>query len=302
MQTEKKYSPEKEFIFTLWKYKWRILLPTLLFTIIVAIGSGPGFIPPLYQAEIIMYPPSAATSKGFIQFEPRFGRNVEVEEHMQILRSNFLRDSLVNKYNLAAHYGFEEINNSNIQKLHKSLTRKIQLSRTRYSAVSIKVKDKDPQMAAAIANDMVVIGDRIKAYIINENLSTALVNLEGEYAEKATQLKTLEDSLQQLLLKIPAGNKAIHLPFENLKKEYMSKLDYLNQLKIKRDEIHNNIIDKSPKSYIINPAEPNYKAVFPNRILWAITAFFASFLICIGLALFVDAIINFRNQLKSNSK
>lgn len=160
-------------LFILLKWKKYIVSFFLIATIGAAIFSGPYFIPPLYKSEVILYTPGTNSGKYLIETNPGFGSEKEINEQIQILQSGILRDSITKKYDLITHYGINTTKVSKLYDLYKKFTNHVNIERTRYNSISVAVYDTDPVIAANMANDIVKIGDDVKAKILSYNLKAA---------------------------------------------------------------------------------------------------------------------------------
>lgn len=126
------------------KWKWHILIITVIAAICGAIFSSSRFITPLYKSEAVVYP--ANTSP--------YSDESETEQMLQILNSQSIADSIIEKHDLWSDYGidrnYEFAKSYMIYLYHEN----IKISKTPYDAVSIVVTDKDPQVACDIAKDI----------------------------------------------------------------------------------------------------------------------------------------------------
>ena len=92
-------------------YKKRIHLLIVCSVALVASVIVSYLIPEKYKSTVVLYPANSTsvsqtlatdmnTEKGLLQF----GENEEVEQMMQMLQSNDIRNRIVEKYNLIEHY------------------------------------------------------------------------------------------------------------------------------------------------------------------------------------------------------
>ena len=110
---------------------------------------------------------------------------------VQILQSSRIRDKIVNKYKLLNHY---EIANDDVNKnykLNKAYNGYFSFTRTRFGSIQIDVLDKDPKLAAKMANEIVDLIDTVKNEMIRERTIPAFeVN-----KRKMAQLVHQKDSI-----------------------------------------------------------------------------------------------------------
>ena len=181
------------------KHKKLIALVIGFAVLCSVIITSPFIIPPLYEAETTIYPPGAYTSSGLLSTDIRFGSETDINNEIQILSSTILRDSIINKYHLFSHYDIDITSPKKNHKINKEYDDNISISQSRYNSIDIGVYDNDPVTAAAIANDIVKIGDEVKTGIIRKNLKSAFGLISEELNGKMKELSILGDSI--ILLK-----------------------------------------------------------------------------------------------------
>ena len=91
-------------------YTWRkvILMTSSIAVIIAIIVTMPALMPPVFKAEAIIYPPATYSAKVIAEYDLRFGADKEIDEHIQILKSSLLRDSIIKRFDLLKHYEIGE--------------------------------------------------------------------------------------------------------------------------------------------------------------------------------------------------
>ncbi len=194
--------------FILFLIKWRKLL-LIIFAISVILSvvfSMPYFITPKYKANVILFPTSTnSVSKALLteDFSAKkdileFGDEEQAEQMLQILNSNAIRSRIIEKYNLAKHYGIPENAKYKMTRLYKEYDNSITFRRTEFMAVEISVMDKDPQLAADIANDIADQFDTLKNQMQRERAIKGLEIVENEYNRLKKEIKLMEDSIQKL--------------------------------------------------------------------------------------------------------
>ncbi len=315
---------EKQELFYL-LYPWRKLigLSVLISMLCGVVITMPLFMPPTYKSEAIIYPPASYSDKIIAQYDLRFGADKEIDEHIQILRSSILRDSIVNKYRLMAHYEIEKDDPYKFNKLYKLYEENITIERTRFNAISIIVIDTDPLMAAKICNDIVRIGDQVKAIILKQNLQQTVFNLEGSIANTLKDLNAISEAVTRSAppIKLNYANLLKQTNAERFKMQleltaiidryrttknssllqmltaYETKLLQLNSLKDSYEQANISLSGRIANSYIITPAEVADKKFAPKRsviiLLFGIAGILLSVITVIGL----DRYKNFKRSL-----
>lgn len=157
------------------KWKWQILIIMVIGAVAGAVFSGPTFVTPLYKSEATIYPANIMP----------YSDESETEQMLQILQSNSIRDNVIAKYDLANHYGVPADYKHFLALLYYEYNSHISISKTEYESVEIIVNDEDPQIACAIAEDIMALYD--------EKLKTLHRKKFGEALENYTQVIALKN-------------------------------------------------------------------------------------------------------------
>ena len=126
------------------KWKWQIIIITVIAAICGAFFSSPTFITPLYKSEAIVYP--ANTSP--------LSEESRTEQMLQLLGSQSIVDSIIEKYDLWTDYDIKPGLPASKAYMMYEYRNMIKISKTEYEAVSIVALDKDPETACGIVNDI----------------------------------------------------------------------------------------------------------------------------------------------------
>ncbi len=187
-------------------YRKHLLVIGVLTVIFASIFSSPYFITPLYKSEVILYPTASNSiskvllSNNFNNSKDilEFGEDEQTEQMLQVLNSNKIRDRIIKKYNLAKHYEIKPGSKYKMTRLFKEYESNFRFRRTEYMAVKITVYDKDPQMAADMANDVAELLDSTINQMQKEIAVKAFKIVEKEYLKLKEEIRQKEDSLSKL--------------------------------------------------------------------------------------------------------
>ena len=132
------------------KWKWHIIIITVLAAICGAIFSSSMFITPLYKSVAVAYPANISP----------YSDESETEQMLEIINSRSIMDSIIEKYDLWTDYKIDR--NYKFAKTYmiNEYRSKIKISKTPYEAVSVTVMDKDPFVACDIAKDILNFYDQ----------------------------------------------------------------------------------------------------------------------------------------------
>jgi len=189
-------------------YKWRktLLVLGLSAALLSAIFTSPLFISPLYKSTVIMYPSSSNSISKSLLTENQgpkkdileFGEDEQTEQMLQILNSNRIRDKVIDRFKLAGHYGIKPESKYYQTRLKYRYNYNIKFRRTEYMAVQVSVLDKDPQLAADIANEIASLLDSVKSDMQKERAMKGFKLVEAAYFSQQKQIAVMEDSLTQI--------------------------------------------------------------------------------------------------------
>lgn len=123
------------------------------------------------------------------------GEEEQSEQLIQILNSEEIRDRIIEKYNLMAHYGIEKDIKYPMTELHAAYKSNINFELTQYLSVIISVYDADPQIAADIANDISSLVDTVYNKMLKQRAIEGAVLVKKEYDEMLKAYTAIEDSM-----------------------------------------------------------------------------------------------------------
>ncbi len=194
----------KDVIDLIKRWKKQLIILGIISFVLSAIVSF--IITPKYKSTVIFYPTtnnsiSNALLTDLTQRQKdvlEFGEEEEAEKALQILQSSKLTERLVKNFNLMKHYAIDQ--NSPIKNtlLQRKIDDNISYERTRYLSIKISVLDKDPKMAAAIANGISNLYDTIKNEIMLEVAKPALEIMKRAYDAKLSEVNKIKADLQKL--------------------------------------------------------------------------------------------------------
>jgi uncharacterized protein involved in exopolysaccharide biosynthesis len=174
---------------------------------------------------VVLFPASESpVSKSLLQanFQDRvgilgFGEEDQLERILQVLHSDDIRDQIINQYNLMEHYEIDPEGSFPMTKLFGEYSSNIKFKRTEYNSIVIEVMDKDPQMAADIANHIAAQIDSTMNRMKRDRALKAFLLVEKEYLNSARRARELNDSLDLLNKK---GIVTYDAQFERLTEAY----------------------------------------------------------------------------------
>ena len=329
MDTDSRF--DSTYLFRLiYKHRKKLIILLLITAAVAAIVSSPLFIEPKYKSQLILFPSSSnSISKSLLTEQVnikqdilQYGEDEQIDQMLQILNSTRIRDKIIERFDLLNHYGYAN-SKYKYTKLNDSYKKNIKCKRTEFSAVSVTVLDKDPQMAADIANTIGEIYDSTCNEMQKDRAMQAFKIVEKAYLDKVNDIREMEDSLavlrslgvndyetqsemvnEQLAIVIAKGDKRaikdLQEQVEILAKygtPYVSlrdQLEYdklqLSEIKAKYDEAKVDAEQILPQKFIVSHAYKAERKSYPIRWLIVLLSMLAVFIFAVFVIIFMERV------------
>lgn len=167
------------------RWRFHLLVITILAAILGAVFSGSAFITPLYKSEAVAYPANINS----------YSDESETEQMLQLLQSQDITDSIINIFNLLDHYKIDPKYKYMRTALLAEYSQNVKIRKTPYEAISINVRDKDPEIASSMANKILDLYNE-KVASLHKGKYKEVVDM---YEEQLVLKNKLIDSLQERL-------------------------------------------------------------------------------------------------------
>jgi capsule polysaccharide export protein KpsE/RkpR len=195
--------------------KWKFHIAAILVVAVVlsAIFSSPYFITPKYKSVAVIYPSNIA---------PYSDEN-ETEQMLQILQSNDISDSIIDKFNLPEHYNIKRDSEHFTSSILGEYAKNVSISKTPYEGVSIEVMDKDPQMACDMVNTMIDLYNLKVRSLHEEKFGEVVQMYKRAMEKKKIHIDSLKLKLQEL--NMTYGVTDLGRQSEQVTKGYLKTID-----------------------------------------------------------------------------
>ena len=294
----------------IWSKRWILVIVGVVAGIASIIASL--LITPMFRSTVIMFPVSnvfvakqlmEATDNDKLNLHD-FGEEEQSEQLLQILHSEQIRSRIIEKYNLMEHYEIDsgvKFPETELLKLYRS---NINFSMTEYMAVEISVMDSDPEIAAAIANDISDLVDTVYNNLKRERTGRAMQLVEREYDRTVEKLNAVQDSMgilsEQLTRKISGPGD----PSDNLIKAFAAdgagllaqhfqvktEISMVSAMRIRFMEARIEAQQDLPYKYVVDKAFPAEKKAYPKKSLIVVVATFSALLFALIVLIVIDNI------------
>jgi LPS O-antigen subunit length determinant protein (WzzB/FepE family) len=283
-----------------------------------------------YLSRVILYPAVSTSLSRFIMGSAAtsgdltgFGQEEDAERLLQVLKSDAIREKIFTKYSLLEHYGIKENNRYPLTTLNKKFDSNVRFRKTEYMAIEIEVLDKDPVLAAEMANDIAGYIDSVMNDMLRERASQSLSIVQEEYRRLRNEVAMIEDSLRKIrelgvmdyesqaevlnnayatamLNNDSAGityfrNRLNTLSewggvYVNLRDNLVYQNEKLSDLKSVYDEVRLNASNTMPYKFIVTGARVAEKKTYPVRSLIVIVSTISAFLLALFTLVTLEAL------------
>ncbi|MGF1585747.1 MAG: hypothetical protein ACFCUM_10520 [Bacteroidales bacterium] len=274
-----------------------------------------------YRSGVILYPAVSTSLSRFIMGTAAtsgdltgFGQEEDAERLMQVLKSDAIREKIFEKYSLMEHYGIKENNRYPLTTLNKKFDSNVRFRKTEYMAIEIEVLDKDPVLAADMANDIAGHIDSVMNDMLRERASQSLSIVQEEYRRLKEEVGMIEDSLRKIremgIMDYESQAEVLNTAYAtallnndsdrinffrdklntlsewggvyvNLRDNLVYQNRKLSDLKSVFDEVRLNASNTMPYKFIVTEAKVAEKSSYPVRSLIVIVSTLAAFLIAL---------------------
>jgi uncharacterized protein involved in exopolysaccharide biosynthesis len=285
-----------------WSKRKLLLIIGLVAIVVSTIASF--IITPKFKAVATIYPPiDNQVSKELMAPSMQagltvFGESKEVEQMLQVLSSNTLRDLVIKKLNLMVIWDIKPNEKFAISKVNGIYNENISFRPTQYMSIEIEVMEHSPELAAKIANTIVTLQDSLMRAIKNQVASKALIVLQDQYKQALTEMNALEDSIastmengvfnvevqtkglfEEYAKAVAAGQgnaiKALEKKMEPLKKyggksirfneEILNKTNQITELNTSLRTIQIEAAQAVPSQFVVDYATVPDKKAYPKK-------------------------------------
>ena len=233
------------------KYRLHLVIILIAAVVLGVVFSSPLFITPKFKSYAIVYPANISP----------YSEESEAEQMYQILQSQDIKDSVVAKFDLAAHYKIDPSYKYYQTVLNYEYNQSVKISKTPYDAISIEVYDKDPQMACDMVNAIIEYYNKKVRALHNEKYLEVIEMYEDLLKKKQAHIDSLKQALYDLSVEkgllsyestsqqvmigylgtVMGGNQSVNKPEVLRLKKNMEEYggDLITLVEYIKEEVHN---------------------------------------------------------------
>jgi capsule polysaccharide export protein KpsE/RkpR len=170
------------------KWKWHFLIIAVIAVVLAFIFSSPVFLKPKFKSTAILYPSNIAP----------YSDESQSEQMLQWLNSQDIKDSVMSRFKLAAHYNIDSSNKYFNSEMLALYDKNVRIAKTQYESIEIAVLDTDPELARDMANAIMEFCNK-KIKIIHRIKYGEVVNATRRMLDlKKIEMDTTENRLRAL--------------------------------------------------------------------------------------------------------
>ena len=179
------------FINLLIKWKFHFIIITLVSAIAACVFSSSYFIPAKYKSYALIYPSNIIP----------YSSETPSEQLLQLLESADIRNAVISKFKLAEHYEIDTTKEAGVTDLINTYVSNVEVKRTQFNSIEIKVLDTDPQLACSMVLE-IINALNLKARSLQRDKTKEVVVLTRNLLEnKRRQVDSIDAVLQELRVK-----------------------------------------------------------------------------------------------------
>ncbi len=233
------------------KQKKSVIRNVAIITILAVIVSL--FLPNYYSATTVFYPASPDVMKPEHIFGTStkdmeyYGTGMDLDRMLSVANSVELLDLMVDSFGLYKRYEIDSTGRKARYKVHNTLKDHYKIEKTKLDALELSIEDKDPKVAASMANAARFFINNLVSDLLKTNLEELSVTMKDNIAQKQKEVETLSDSVRILrnkykIIEPDAQGKELMQKMVNVESKYKREQERLKVLEtlpgIRRDTIN----------------------------------------------------------------
>ncbi|MEI8047726.1 MAG: hypothetical protein WCI92_10145 [Bacteroidota bacterium] len=131
------------------KWKWHLIILVIVAALVSLFVSSPLIMKPRFKSTAFIYPSNVSP----------YSDESETEQMLQWMNSNDVRDSVINKFDLAKHYNISRDDPYYASTMENLYTRNVKVAKTQYESIEVSVTDVDPVMARDLVKALLFYTD-----------------------------------------------------------------------------------------------------------------------------------------------
>ena len=182
------------------KWRWHLMVVALLSGVAATVFSSATFIQPKFKSYAVVYP---------VNIIP-YSNESATEQLLQLFQSADVKANVIEKYDLANHYGIGSNSKEPSSDLILEINDNFSISKTEFESVSIEILDKDPKMARDLVNEL-ISQTNLKARQLQREKSQEMQQM---YTMQLDKSKSDIDTLNARISDLRIANNVIDVMYQ----------------------------------------------------------------------------------------
>ena len=189
---DNKFFNSTDLLKLIFKWKKHLILVGIVSLLGSILFSSPLFIKPKYKSFALIYPSNLIA----------YSTESATEQMLQITQSYDIRNQVINKFNLYAHYDIDTNKVKSYQSLiYKLYDENITIKKTEYESMEITAFDTDPKIASNIV-DSIIHYFNVKARNLQvEKSLEVMIITEEQYKKKKLEMDSMDNLIKDYSMK-----------------------------------------------------------------------------------------------------
>lgn len=185
-------------------YRWRKTIRNVCLTALVVSIAVSLSLDDYYEAKTVFYPTSPRLANPELVFgytgqvTDYFGSDHDLDRLAEIARSREVENFMIQRFRLYEHYGIDSTARNGEHKVRKRLRKHYQVQKNKNDALELTVEDRDPQLAAEMANAAREKINEIAQRLTKESQRKLLAAFENNMKRKQAELERISDTLRRV--------------------------------------------------------------------------------------------------------
>ncbi|MCB0431254.1 MAG: hypothetical protein H6585_00965 [Flavobacteriales bacterium] len=178
----------KDILGLLLRWKVQLLVVAALAIALSTLFSSSLFIEPKYKSFAVIYPANIST----------FGSESEVEQSIQVLRSDDIAEQMIKAFELVKRYKIDPDNPAVKSMVRKEYGSNVSISKTEFESINIEVYDREPEKSLEMCNKIIDLYNKKIASLRREKMEEVVNTIREEMNKKSAEKDTLEHRMREL--------------------------------------------------------------------------------------------------------
>lgn len=179
------------------KWRWHLIAIAIISGLAATVFSSSAFIEPKFKSTAVVYP---------VNIVP-YSNESATEQLLQLFQSADVKSKIIEKFDLANHYGLGDNSKEPNSKLILEFNDNVSISKTEFESVNIEILDKDPVKACAMVNE-IINETNLKLRQLQREKSK---EMHAMYAQQLEIKKNEIDTLKVQISKLRVENNFIDI-------------------------------------------------------------------------------------------